>query len=53
MASPLLALLLTSLCGVVLFVAARQEPGGRLSVFFVEPLKDLRGWAEICSRPRR
>jgi general nucleoside transport system permease protein len=45
--SPLLALLLTVLCGVVLFVLLGKDPAAGLAVFFVEPLKDLRGWAEV------
>jgi general nucleoside transport system permease protein len=45
--SPLLALLLTVLCGVVLFLLLGKNPLAGLAVFFVEPLKDLRGWAEV------
>lgn len=45
--SPVLALLLTVLCGVILFVLLGKDPLAGLAVFFVEPLKDLRGWGEV------
>jgi ABC-type uncharacterized transport system permease subunit len=45
--SPVLALLLTILCGVVLFMVLGKNPITGLSVFFIEPLKDLRGWSEV------
>lgn len=45
--SPLLALLLTVLCGAILFIALGKNPLTGLSVFFLEPLKDLRGWSEV------
>ncbi len=45
--SPLLALLLTVLCGVILFVALGKNPLTGLAVFFLEPLRDLRGWSEV------
>ncbi len=45
--SPLLALGLTVLAGVVLFVALGKSPLAGLSVFFWEPIKDVRGWSEL------
>ena len=45
--SPLLAVLLTVVCGALLFVAVDKDPLTSLAVFFVEPLKDLNGWAEV------
>lgn len=45
--SPLLAVLLTALCGVVLFSAVGKDPVASLGVFFYEPIKDLRGWSEV------
>lgn len=45
--SPVLALLMTILCGAVLFMVLGKNPVTGLSVFFIEPLKDLRGWSEV------
>ncbi|UYO94444.1 ABC transporter permease [Pollutimonas sp. M17] len=45
--SPVLAVLLTAACGVVLFLAVGKDPVASLSVFFYEPIKDLRGWSEV------
>lgn len=45
--SPLLAVLLTVLCGIVLFLAVGKDPLASLQVFFLEPIKDLHGWAEV------
>ncbi len=45
--SPVLAVLLTALCGVVLFMAVGKDPIASLRVFFLEPIKDLHGWAEV------
>lgn len=45
--SPLLAVLLTALCGVILFAALGKDPLAGLRVFFIEPLRDLRGWTEV------
>ncbi len=45
--SPLLALGLTVLSGMVLFLALGKPPLAGLSVFFWEPLKDVRGWSEL------
>ena len=45
--SPLMALLLTVLCGVILFMALGKNPLTGLAVFFLEPLRDLRGWSEV------
>lgn len=46
-ASPLLALLLTTLCGAILFSLLGKNPLSGLAVFFWEPIKNLRGWTEI------
>lgn len=45
--SPVLAVLLTAACGVVLFMAVGKDPLSSLGVFFFEPIKDLRGWTEV------
>ena len=45
--SPVLALLLTVLCGAALFVALGKDPATGLAVFFLEPMQDLRGWSEL------
>lgn len=45
--SPVLAVLLTVLCGVVLFISLGKNPITGLAVFFLEPIKDLRGWSEV------
>src|SRR5690625_518192 len=45
--SPVLAVLLTALCGVILFSAVGKDPVASLGVFFYEPIKDLRGWSEV------
>ena len=46
-ASPLLALLLTTLCGALLFALLGKNPASGLAVFFWEPIRTLRGWTEI------
>jgi ABC-type uncharacterized transport system permease subunit len=45
--SPLLALLLTVLCGAILFAALGKNPLTGLAVFFIEPIRDLHGWSEV------
>jgi ABC-type uncharacterized transport system permease subunit len=45
--SPLLALLLTVLCGALLFIALGKDPVAGLAVFFWEPMKDVRGLSEL------
>lgn len=45
--SPLLAVMLTALCGSILFMAVGKDPVASLQVFFLEPIKDLNGWAEV------
>jgi simple sugar transport system permease protein len=45
--SPLLALALTVLCGGLLFMTLGKNPVDGLSIFFLEPLTDLRGWSEV------
>jgi simple sugar transport system permease protein len=46
-ASPLLALALTVLVGIGLFVLLDKDPVRGLQLFFVEPVKDARAWAEL------
>ena len=46
-ASPLLALALTVLIGIGLFVLLGKDPVRGLQLFFVEPVKDARAWAEL------
>src|SRR5690606_32619138 len=45
--SPLLAVVLTALCGVVMFMAVGKAPLDGLAVFFLEPISTLRGWSEV------
>jgi ABC-type uncharacterized transport system permease subunit len=45
--SPLLAVLLTVVCGAILFLALGKDPVTGLSVFFLEPVKDMHGWSEV------
>jgi simple sugar transport system permease protein len=45
--SPVLAVLLTVLCGALLFIALGKDPVTGLSVFFIEPLRDSHGWSEV------
>ena len=45
--SPLLALLLTALCGALLFAALGTDPLAGLAVFFWEPMKDAHGLSEL------
>jgi simple sugar transport system permease protein len=47
LASPLLALVLTTLAGVALFVALGKDPLRGLEMFFVEPLAGTRALAEL------
>src|SRR4051812_32157653 len=46
-ASPVLAVLLTTLCGALLFALLGKNPLSGLAVFFWEPIRTLRGWTEI------
>lgn len=45
--SPLLAVVLTTACGAILFALLGKNPLAGLAVFFWEPIKNLHGWAEI------
>jgi general nucleoside transport system permease protein len=45
--SPVFAVLLTVVCGAILFLALGKNPLTGLAVFFFEPIKDLQGWAEV------
>jgi general nucleoside transport system permease protein len=46
-ASPLIALTLTVLIGIVLFVLLGKDPVRGLQVFFVEPVKSAYAWSEL------
>ena len=46
-ASPLLALALTVLIGIALFMLLGKDPVRGLELFFVEPVKDARAWGEL------
>lgn len=45
--SPVLAVMLTAVCGAILFALLGKDPLTGLAVFFLEPLKDLHGWSEV------
>lgn len=45
--SPVLAVLLTVMCGALLFTALGKDPLAGLAVFFVEPMRDMHGWSEL------
>ncbi len=45
--SPVLAVLLTVLCGAIMFIAMGKDPLAGLAVFFVEPVRDLQGLSEL------
>ncbi|MGO3714592.1 ABC transporter permease [Alcaligenes aquatilis] len=45
--SPLLAVLLTMVVAGTLFWSLGKDPLAGLNVFFLEPLRDLNGWAEV------
>jgi simple sugar transport system permease protein len=45
--SPVAALLLTVLCGMLLFAALGKDPLAAVQVFFVEPLRSVRGIGEV------
>jgi ABC-type uncharacterized transport system permease subunit len=45
--SPVFAVLLTVACGAILFAALGKHPLTGLSVFFLEPVRDLQGWSEL------
>jgi ABC-type uncharacterized transport system permease subunit len=53
LASPLLALAITVVIGVLLFALLGKDPVKGLQVFFVEPVKSLYALSELSSRPRR
>jgi general nucleoside transport system permease protein len=46
-ASPVIALLLTLAIGLLLFVALGKDPVRGLEMFFYEPIKSTRAWAEL------
>jgi simple sugar transport system permease protein len=48
LASPLLALVLTVLIGIVLFTVLGKDPLRALQMFFVEPIKNAYAWTEIA-----
>ena len=45
--SPVFAVLLTLVCGALLFIALGKDPVAGLSVFFLQPMADARGWTEL------
>ncbi|HUH40626.1 MAG TPA: ABC transporter permease [Castellaniella sp.] len=45
--SPILAVILTAICGVFMFAAVGKSPIEGLAVFFLEPISSLRGWSEV------
>jgi simple sugar transport system permease protein len=45
--SPILAIVLTTLCGALLFAVLGKSPLAGLGVFFWEPIRSVRGWTEI------
>lgn len=45
--SPVFAVALTMVSGIFLFLAVGKDPLASLAVFFLEPVKDLHGWAEV------
>ena len=45
--SPVLAVLLTVMCGAILFISLGKDPLAGLAVFFVEPVRDLQGLSEL------
>jgi len=47
LASPLLAALITLAIGWIVFGALGQQPAQAMQVFFIEPLSDRNGWAEL------
>jgi ABC-type uncharacterized transport system permease subunit len=53
LASPVLALAITVVIGIGLFVLLGKDPVKGLQVFFVEPLKSLYACPSCRSRPRR
>ena len=46
-ASPLIAIALTLFTGSILFIALHKNPLEAFKVFFVEPLANANGWAEL------
>src|SRR3954469_17659585 len=48
LASPLLALVITVLIGIVLFTLLGKDPVRALQMFFVEPIKSAYAWNEIA-----
>lgn len=45
--SPMIAVVATVLCGMLLFALLGKSPWQAVAVFFVEPLSSLRGWGEV------
>lgn len=45
--SPLLAILLTLVCGALVFASLGHAPEKALYTFFLQPLEDLYGWTEL------
>ncbi|MCV2368646.1 ABC transporter permease [Roseateles oligotrophus] len=47
LASPLLALLITVVLGVILFVSLGKDPSRGLQMFFWEPIRSVNAWSEL------
>ena len=45
--TPALAVVATTICVALLFWAMGRPPLAALNVFFIDPLSDMRGWAEL------
>src|SRR5690625_4058536 len=45
--SPVLAVLMTAFCVVILVSVVGKDPVASMGVFFYAPIKDLRGWSEV------
>jgi general nucleoside transport system permease protein len=45
--SPVIALVLTVLCGMLLFALLDKSPFAAIQMFFIEPLRSVRGLAEV------
>ncbi|HET7499746.1 MAG TPA: ABC transporter permease [Kofleriaceae bacterium] len=45
--APVVALAITVVSGAALFALLGKPPGQALALFFVEPLRDARGWSEL------
>lgn len=46
--SPVIAVILTVICGFILFACMGLDPVHAIQTFFIAPLDSLRGWSEIA-----